>query len=153
MCFPGDSMLTTLPSMQETTCNAGDMSLIPGWGICPGEGNGNALQYSCLGNPMDRGVRQVTVPGVARVRHGLSTKPPPPYVQTHTALYDLVPEPSHTLFSYLYIELHISSLEKKCCGSFWLQENKPQDNDPESRVMSDGAEGWRVGKQLLSLIN
>ena len=32
-----------------------------GWGRCPGEGNGNALQYSCLENPMDRGTWQATV--------------------------------------------------------------------------------------------
>ena len=41
--------------------NAGDASLIPGWGRCPGEGNGNPLQYYCLENPMDRGVWQATV--------------------------------------------------------------------------------------------
>ena len=35
--------------------NAGDTSLIPGLGRSPGEGNGNPLQYSCLGNPKDRG--------------------------------------------------------------------------------------------------
>ena len=35
--------------------NAGDMGLIPGLGRFPGEGNGNALQYSCLKNPMDGG--------------------------------------------------------------------------------------------------
>ena len=34
---------------------AGDVGLIPGLGRCPGEGNGNPLQYSCLENPMDRG--------------------------------------------------------------------------------------------------
>ena len=34
--------------------NAGDMSLIPGLGRSPGEGSGNPLQYSCLGNPMDK---------------------------------------------------------------------------------------------------
>jgi len=32
----------------------------------PGEGNGNPLQYSCLGNPMDRGAWQATVHGVAK---------------------------------------------------------------------------------------
>ena len=42
------------------------------------EGNGNPLQYSCLGNPMDQGVWLATVHGVARVRHDLATKPPPP---------------------------------------------------------------------------
>ena len=35
----------------------------------PGGGHGNLLQYSCLENPMDRGVRRVTVHGVARVSH------------------------------------------------------------------------------------
>ena len=34
---------------------AGDPGSIPGSGRSPGEGNGNPLQYSCLGNPMDRG--------------------------------------------------------------------------------------------------
>ena len=43
-----------------------------------GEGVGNPLQYSCLENPMDRGVWQATVHGVTRVGHGLATKPPPP---------------------------------------------------------------------------
>ena len=35
--------------------NAGDLGLIPGLGISPGEGNGNPLQYFYLENPMDRG--------------------------------------------------------------------------------------------------
>ena len=35
--------------------NAGDPGLIPGLGRSPGEGNGNPLQYSCLGNPIDTG--------------------------------------------------------------------------------------------------
>ena len=47
--------------------NAGDVGLAPGWGRSPGEGNGgNPLQYSCLGNPMDRGAWRVTVCGVAK---------------------------------------------------------------------------------------
>jgi len=36
------------------------------------------LQYSCLEKPMDRGAWQATVHGIARVRHNLATKPPPP---------------------------------------------------------------------------
>ena len=40
---------------KESSCNAGDMGLIPGLGRFPGEGNGNPLQYSCLENPMYRG--------------------------------------------------------------------------------------------------
>ena len=38
---------------------------------------GNPLQYSCLGNPMDRGVWEAIVYEIARVRHNLATKPPP----------------------------------------------------------------------------
>ena len=45
---------------------AGDLGSIPGSGRSPGEGNGNPLQYSCLGNPMDRGAWWATVHGVAK---------------------------------------------------------------------------------------
>ena len=41
------------------------MGLIPGWGRSPGGGNGNLIQYSCLGNPMDRGAWWATVQGVS----------------------------------------------------------------------------------------
>ena len=42
--------------MMVSACNAGgDPGLIPGSGRSPGEGNGNPLQYSCLGSSMDRG--------------------------------------------------------------------------------------------------
>ena len=40
---------------KESACNAGDMSLIPGSGRSPGEGNGNPLKYSCLEDCMDGG--------------------------------------------------------------------------------------------------
>ena len=40
--------------MGESACQAGDMGSIPGLGRSPGVGNGNPLQYSCLGKPMDR---------------------------------------------------------------------------------------------------
>ena len=45
-----------------------DVGLIPGSGRAPGEGRGNLLQYSCLGNPMDRGAWQATVHKVAQTR-------------------------------------------------------------------------------------
>ena len=51
--------------------DTGDVSLIPGLGRFPGEGNGNPLQYSCLGNPMDRAWR-ATVHGVTRESHTTS---------------------------------------------------------------------------------
>ena len=56
------------PVIQETACNAGDLVLIPGLEKSPGEGNGKPLQYSFLGNPMDRGALWTTVHRVARVR-------------------------------------------------------------------------------------
>ena len=47
---------------------AGDAGSVPGLGRFPGEGNGNLLQFSCLGNPMDRGAWWATVHGVASSR-------------------------------------------------------------------------------------
>ena len=69
---------------KESACNVGDLGLIPGLGRSPGAGNGNPLQYSCLKNPMDRGARQATVHGVAKLRHDLATKPPPLVIITNT---------------------------------------------------------------------
>ena len=43
-----------------------DVSLIPELGRSPGEGNGNPLKYSCLGNPMDRGAWWAIAHGVAK---------------------------------------------------------------------------------------
>ena len=51
--------------IKNPPANAGDMNSIPGSGRSPGEGNGNPLQYPCLGNPMDRGAWWATVHGVA----------------------------------------------------------------------------------------
>ena len=52
----------------ESACIGEDLGSVPGSGRSPGEGNGNPLQYSCLENPMDRGVWWVTVHGVAKSR-------------------------------------------------------------------------------------
>ena len=57
--FPGGLAVKNPPAY------TGDAVSIPGSGRSPGEGNGNPLQYSCLGNPMDRGAWQATVHGVA----------------------------------------------------------------------------------------
>ena len=62
-------MIKNLPA------NAGDMGLIPGSGRSPGEGDGNPLQYSCPGNPIDRRAWQATVHGGhKKVRYDLATK-------------------------------------------------------------------------------
>ena len=52
--------------VKNLPANAGDLGSILGWGRFPGEGNGYQLQYSCLGNPMDRGAWWAIVPGVAK---------------------------------------------------------------------------------------
>ena len=64
MGFPGGSVVKNPPSNAE---DAGDLGLIPGLGRSSGEGNGNLLQYSCLGNPMYQGAW--TCP--RRIRHDL----------------------------------------------------------------------------------
>ena len=58
--FPGGSVVKNPQS------NAEDTGSIPGSGRSPGEGNGNPLQYSCLGNPMNKGAWWATVHGVGR---------------------------------------------------------------------------------------
>ena len=75
--FPGSSVVKNPPA------NAGDprdVGSIPRLGRSPGRGNGNSVQYSCLGDPMDRGTWWATVHGVASSWTRLST-------HTHSACY------------------------------------------------------------------
>ena len=58
--FPGVSVVKNPPA------STGDSGSIPGSRRSPGEGNGNPLQYSSPGNPMDRGAWQAAVHGVAK---------------------------------------------------------------------------------------
>ena len=62
LCCPGGSAVKNPPA------SARDEGSVPGLGRSLGEGNGSPLQYSCLGNPMDRGAWQATVHGVAKSR-------------------------------------------------------------------------------------
>ena len=62
--FPGGKLL--LSNNKESDCSAGDLGWLPGSGRSPEEGNSNPLQYSCLGNPIDRKVWQATVNGVSK---------------------------------------------------------------------------------------
>ena len=69
MSFPGGSVVKNTPA------NAGDTGSIPGLGRSPGEGNGNPLQYSCLGNLIDRGTWLAAVcGGHKRFRQDIATK-------------------------------------------------------------------------------
>ena len=56
------------PVVKNLLANAGDTGLIPGLGRSLGEGNGNPLQYSGLGNPVDSGAWQAAALGVAKSR-------------------------------------------------------------------------------------
>ena len=51
---------------KESACNEGDLDSVPGLGRSPGGERGNPLQYSCLGNSVDRGAWQATVYGAAK---------------------------------------------------------------------------------------
>ena len=66
MGFPSGSVVMNLPA------NAGDVGSIPGSGRSPGEGDGNPLQHSCLGNLRDKGAWWATVHRIAKSRTQLS---------------------------------------------------------------------------------
>ena len=87
--------------------NAGDesdVSLTPGLGRSTGEGNGNPLQYSCLGNPMDRGAWQATVHRVAKNGHNLAIK-----------------QQQQQLHPALFLESYVSSSQVLECSFFLPQ--------------------------------
>ena len=75
---------------KESTCNAGDLGLIPGLGRSPGEGTGNPLQYSCLENSMDRGNWPATVHAVPESWRRLS--------DFHYSLFHLDPHHNTRVF-------------------------------------------------------
>ena len=80
MGLPGGSVIKNPP------VNAGDTSSIPGLARSPREGNGNPLQYSYLGNPMDRGAWKNYSPwGHQRVEHDLATKQSQQHKVSYTA--------------------------------------------------------------------
>ena len=68
--FPVGAVVKNPPANAGDTRDAGS---IPGSGRSPGDGNGNSLQYSCLGSPMDRGAWWTIVHGVKKSHMGLRT--------------------------------------------------------------------------------
>ena len=64
--FPAGSVV------KNPLANARDLGSIPGLGRSSGEGNGNPLQYSCLGNPRDRGAWREIAHGVTKSQTSLS---------------------------------------------------------------------------------
>ena len=91
---------------KEFPCNAEHTGLMPRSGRSPGEGNGNPLQYSCLENPMDRGVWWVKVHGVAKNQTRLSDQP---FIQL-------------VLFSDMYLESLYDTFSYKFGCSFHLYQ-------------------------------
>ena len=72
---PGEvQFLMTIPTVgflcgsvvKDSPANAGNLGSIPGSVRSPGEGNGNTLQYPCMGNPMDRGAWKALIHGVTK---------------------------------------------------------------------------------------
>ena len=61
--------------VKNPPANVGDVGSVSGSGGSPGEGNGNPLQYSCLGNPMYRSLAGYSPWGCKRVGHDLATEP------------------------------------------------------------------------------
>ena len=78
--FPGGSVLKNLPAKQETTHS------IPGSGRSPKERDGNPLQYSCLGNPMDRGAYWAKVHVIAKLSDQFFKS----WVNTHNNTYSTI---------------------------------------------------------------
>ena len=83
--FPGGS------EVKASACNVGDLGSIPGSGTSPGEGNGNPLQYACLGNPMDGGAWWAAVHGVAKSRTRLSDWTELMNADSYTSLEGYIP--------------------------------------------------------------
>ena len=110
-------------SGKESTCQAGDAGSIPGLGRSPGERNGNPLQYSCLGNPMDEGAWQTIVHGVAKSQTGLSN-----WITTLTPNSQAIPSPPCREFHNLGAESWL--LEYNVKGKSQRPESSSQNSHP-----------------------
>ena len=95
--FPGGSVIKNQPA------NANNAGLIPGLGRSPGGGNGNPLQYSCLGNLTDRGAWWATVHEVSKesdMTQQLQCCRPPPFSR---------PPPAPSFPVIIFLNDHLTS--------------------------------------------
>ena len=135
---------------KNSTCNAGELGSLPELGTSPGEGDGNPLQYSCLGNPMDRGFWQATVHAVARV--GQSWGSP----QVHNcSKQSPILSPANVLFhcwwTWLWVPCGSPHLlpERmrldllRLCRFFGLAASFKKPPAPQGKVDSFLPQGWR----------
>ena len=106
--FPASSVVKNPPANAGGTRDGGST---PGLGRSPGEGNGTLLQYSCLGNPMGRGLWQATVHGVTKSQTQLSTGSPPygshdlvlVHSQRHSIILRESPTVCHSWFRWVSV--------------------------------------------------
>ena len=74
LALGASEVVLVIKNMPASSGDIRDAGSVPGLGRSPGGGNGNQLQYSCLGNPMDRGAWQSIVPEVTRSRTQLGSQ-------------------------------------------------------------------------------
>ena len=89
--FPGGLAIKNPPANAGDT---GDSGSVPGLGRSPGEGSDNPLQYSCLGNPMDRGAWKAVVHGGTNLAANLAIPVQP---ISGTTLLSFVPDLFHVV--------------------------------------------------------
>ena len=114
--FPGGAMVTNLPANAGRAQDAGS---IPGLGRSPGRGNGNPLQYSCLGNPMDRGAWWWASP---RGHKELDTTEQLTHTHTHTHACTHTRAHTHTLGGTGINNLPANSGKPRCEFNPWVRK-------------------------------
>ena len=92
-------------SCKESTCQKGDMGSTPGSGRSPGEGKGNPLQYSSLGNLMDRATWWARVHWGCRARHDLAR-------HDRLSTHKTIPHCIISLWSLIFLQLFILKFVK-----------------------------------------
>ena len=120
---------------KEIACKTGNPALVPGLGRSPGERNGYPLQYSCLGNPMDRGLRGLQSMGSQRVGHDWVTNTFTFIVSSCLMCWGLIDHRCVDLFLgslfcsfHLYVCFVTVQYYFHCCSFVWFSELRKLDN-------------------------
>ena len=90
--------------VKNTPANSGDVGSVPGLGRPPGEGNGNPLQYSCLGNPLNRRAWWAAVPVVTKESDMTELQKQQNFVIVQFNLFsNCLTEGLHSLFFFFHL--------------------------------------------------
>ena len=122
------------PSCREPAANAGDrrdVGSIPGLGRSPGEGDG-ILQYSCLGNPVDRGSWPAAVHGVTKSQTRLSNRT---HTDTHT---DAPGKATPSIFDLSECCRKTSSFNQDLCQENQIKKRKEKKKEPKKKKQTEG---------------